>query len=62
MSELIALNLQDYSETERWLKIVGKGKKERLVPVTAQLVEGIRDYLTQSRILCLKKNGFFANK
>ena len=55
VSELIALNLQDYSETERWLKIVGKGKKERLVPVTAQLVEGIRDYLTQSRNSLLKE-------
>ncbi len=55
VSELISLNLQDYSETEGWLKILGKAKKERLVPVTAKLAAGLRNYLIVVRPLILKE-------
>jgi integrase/recombinase XerD len=49
VSELIALNLESYSETDRWLKILGKGSKERLVPVTEQLVAPLNEYLQTVR-------------
>lgn len=49
VSELIGLNLEDYNETDRWLKILGKGSKERLVPLTAQLVEVLNSYLVNVR-------------
>jgi integrase/recombinase XerD len=55
VSELISLNLEDYSETDRWLKILGKGSKERLVPLTAQLVEILNFYLRNVRELMLKE-------
>lgn len=55
VSELIALNLEDYSETERWLKIMGKGNKERLVPLTSQLVEILNHYLRGVRANMLKE-------
>ncbi len=55
VSELISLNLEDYNETDRWLKILGKGNKERLVPMTDQLALRLNDYLKNSRTLLLKE-------
>jgi integrase/recombinase XerD len=55
VSELISLNLEDYSETDRWLKILGKGNKERLVPLTSQLVEVLGYYLRNVRSSMIKE-------
>ncbi|MCC6138628.1 MAG: tyrosine-type recombinase/integrase [Bdellovibrionaceae bacterium] len=49
VSELIQMNLQDLHETESWLKVTGKGNKERLVPVTAQLLGELKAYLLDVR-------------
>ena len=32
ISEAVGLNLQDFDRTERWLRVRGKGRKERQVP------------------------------
>lgn len=56
VSELIALNLEDYNETDRWLKILGKGSKERLVPLTDQLVLALTEYLKNVRGNLVKEN------
>lgn len=55
VSELISLDLQDYSETEKWLRILGKGNKERLVPLTDQLAENLNHYLKSVRSNLLKE-------
>lgn len=55
VTELIGLNLEDYNETDRWLKILGKGNKERLVPLTEQLATQLRDYLETAREQILKE-------
>jgi len=57
VSELIGLNLEDYSETDRWLKILGKGSKERLVPLTGQLAEVLNYYLRNVRGNLAKEKG-----
>jgi integrase/recombinase XerD len=49
VSELIGLSLSDFSETEKWLKILGKGNKERLVPLTEKLSEELGQYLKEAR-------------
>ncbi len=49
VSELIGLELGDFNETDRWLKILGKGNKERLVPLTDQLAQELRTYLQEAR-------------
>ncbi|MFN3453472.1 MAG: tyrosine-type recombinase/integrase [Pseudobdellovibrio sp.] len=51
VSELISLNLSDFSPTERWVKVLGKGKKERLIPLTETLFEALDKYLKHSRHL-----------
>jgi len=49
VSELISINIHDFSATDMWIKVVGKGNKERLVPLNAQLVEFLKNYLVDSR-------------
>jgi integrase/recombinase XerD len=49
VSELIGLSLFDFSETNRTLKILGKGNKERMVPLTPILAEHLVKYLREHR-------------
>lgn len=57
VSELIGLNINDFSATERWIKVLGKGRKERLLPLTDALFEILEKYLTESRpVLALNHN------
>lgn len=56
VSELIQLNLSDYHPIEKHLKILGKGGKERLVPINDTVVEALDNYLSSYRQLLLKIN------
>lgn len=49
VTELISLNLNDYSPTEMWVKVTGKGRKERLIPLTESLGLALEEYLSQAR-------------
>lgn len=49
VSELIGLNLTDFSPTERWVKVLGKGRKERLIPLTDSLTQALDEYLHVAR-------------
>lgn len=49
VSELIGLNINDFSATERWVKVLGKGNKERLIPLTDALYVALENYLKVSR-------------
>ena len=55
VSELVSLNLQDFNETESWISVVGKGNKQRLLPLTKNLYELLILYLNQSRPFIGKK-------
>ena len=45
VSELCGLNLQDFDHTERWLRVLGKGRKERQVPFVAKTAAALERYL-----------------
>jgi integrase/recombinase XerC len=45
VSELVGLNLEDLDRTERWLRVRGKGRKERQVPVPGKAAEALDRYL-----------------
>ena len=49
VSELISMDLEDYNQTDRWVKILGKGSKERLVPLTEHLAENLNHYIREIR-------------
>jgi integrase/recombinase XerC len=44
-SELAGLNLEDLDRTEGWLRLRGKGRKERQVPLPRQAAEALERYL-----------------
>ncbi len=56
VSELIALNVTDFNPTDRWVKVLGKGNKERLVPLTEKLAENLTTYLKEHRPLLVKES------
>jgi integrase/recombinase XerC len=45
VSEAVGLNLDDIDFTERWLRVRGKGRKERQVPFGAKAAEALQRYL-----------------
>jgi integrase/recombinase XerD len=49
VSELVGLNLEDFNSTDAWLKVLGKGGKERLVPLSETLLNQLKTYLKEHR-------------
>lgn len=49
VTELIQMDVKDYNPLERWIKVLGKGKKERLIPLTDLIVEKLDHYLVHVR-------------
>lgn len=45
VSELVQLNLQDIDYTEHWLRVRGKGRKERQVPYAGKAVAALERWL-----------------
>ena len=58
-AELIGLRDADINYSGRVIKVFGKGKKERLIPISASMSQLIRQYIVL-RNDCFKKSGFDA--
>jgi integrase/recombinase XerD len=54
VSELVELRLSNLDSGPGLIRVTGKGNKQRLVPVHAEALAAIRDYLGQGRPLLLK--------
>jgi integrase/recombinase XerC len=62
VSELTSLDINDFNIKESLLRVKGKGKKERIVPIGSKAVDALRNYLPE-RILIKKKSvSLFLNK
>ena len=51
VSELAGLNLEDVDRAERWLRVRGKGRKERQVPLPGQAAGALERYLAQRSVV-----------
>ncbi|MDF9866864.1 integrase/recombinase XerD [Bacilli bacterium PM5-3] len=49
VSELININVSQLFLNDKYLKIVGKGNKERIIPLNDAIVEVLENYLLQTR-------------
>jgi integrase/recombinase XerC len=45
VSELVGLDLEDFDWNERWIRVRGKGRKERMVPFGKRAAEALEHYL-----------------
>ena len=61
VSELVGLDLQDVDFISNIIRVMGKGRKERLVPIGDKALDAIKEYtekrLQQKETLFLNKNG-----
>jgi integrase/recombinase XerC len=51
VSELAGLNLEDIDRSQGWLRVRGKGRKERQVPLTGSAAEALERYLSERPIV-----------
>lgn len=56
VSELLNLTLTDTHLTMGFVRCVGKGNKERIIPLGGEATKAIRHYLEHSRLTLMKKN------
>jgi integrase/recombinase XerD len=54
VSELVNLNLQDINLEMGFLRCLGKGAKERIVPIGSFGVDALKEYLNRSRVKLVK--------
>jgi integrase/recombinase XerC len=63
ISELVGLDLEDFDRSERWIRVRGKGRKERQVPYGSKAASALDRYLPsrtakpQERALLLSRRG-----
>jgi integrase/recombinase XerC len=57
VSELVSVNLDSIDFIEGWIRVIGKGNKEREIPVTTTAIDLIGRYLAESRPLLISKDG-----
>jgi integrase/recombinase XerC len=62
VSELSNLNYDDINIYESLVKVMGKGKKERIVPIGSKAMDAIKSYIVERLLLRTKENAFFLNR
>ena len=55
VSELVGLDLESVSMNERLVRVLGKGRKERIVPFGKKAVAALKEYLAERPALIAKK-------
>jgi len=62
ISELVNLNISDVDLTHEWVKVLGKGSKERIVPLGRKASQCIRVYLRERGVKKDSKAPLFCNR
>jgi integrase/recombinase XerC len=55
-SEVVNLTLQSVNLSERVVRVIGKGKKERIVPFTRGAAKAMIEYINESRPVLMQRN------
>jgi integrase/recombinase XerC len=61
VSELTSLDLSDLDMKESFIRVRGKGRKERIVPIGSKAMEAIQNYLPERVSLKKKSSALFLN-
>ena len=62
VSELSGINTDDVNLKESLVKIRGKGKKERIVPVGSKALDALKSYIVERMIMKRKERALFLNR
>jgi integrase/recombinase XerC len=62
VSELVGINLEDLELTEGWLRVRGKGNKERQIPVPGRAIAAVERYLPVRRAASGERALFVNNR
>jgi integrase/recombinase XerC len=62
VSELSGLNLDDLDRAERWIRVRGKGRKERQVPLPGKAAEALERYLAARPVVRDEKAVFLNHR
>jgi len=62
VSELVGLNMNDLDMRQREVKVLGKGNKQRIVPVTREAIDKISVYLGIREAFKPKEEALFLNR
>jgi integrase/recombinase XerC len=57
LSELVGLDLDDLNLNGRMVRVLGKGRKERLVPINQSAADAIRAYLKDREVILRESHG-----
>ncbi len=61
VGELTSLRLEDLDIKNGWVRVMGKGRKERYVPVGARAIQALEEYLPLRAFLEAKTGGMHGN-
>ncbi len=61
VSELTTLDINDFDIKESLVRVKGKGKKERIIPIGSKAVEAMENYLPERILLKKKSQALFLN-
>ena len=61
VSELVGLNLDDFDFSERWVRVRGKGRKERQVPVPGKAADALDRYRAERKPARGSERALFLN-
>ncbi|RMG01003.1 MAG: tyrosine recombinase XerC, partial [Nitrospirae bacterium] len=62
VGELVSLSLNDINLRDGLIKVMGKGRKERVVPVGKKAVEALKRYLVERALIKGKTDRVFLNR
>ena len=62
VAELAGLNMDDINIRESLIKVRGKGRKERIVPVGSKAIDALKSYTIERILLKSKDNALFLNR
>lgn len=62
VSELAGINTDDIHVKESLIKIKGKGKKERIVPIGSKAIDAMKSYIIERMLLKSKERALFLNR
>ena len=62
VSELAGINTDDIHIKESLIKVKGKGKKERIVPIGSKAIDAMKSYIIERMLLKSKERALFLNR